>query len=258
VERDSERKWQEEHHRRRTAIGEQKRRWQVKFYTREGKPDKLRRPGRPWAKEAFAGPEFDTFFLGGANLLVGRKGESPARLGSEKSLQTVTDALHLQSTINQMVQYGSLLKPIFSTMEEAEADLIVNDGFPKVAGFAEPKPEPGSEGPVPSPTKELQLDVVVDIESPTRAAVEQPGGGADKVSFSPDGKQRVAGKKSIAKPTETLSQASLKKKPYSSKIPWTLLDELEAEKHKLAVAQSEILPFERHPRPGIEKPPKGK
>ena len=137
-------------------------------------------------------------------------------------------------------------------MEEAEADLIVNNGFPKVAGFSEPAPEPGSEGPVPSPTKQLQLDAIVDVESPTRKAVS---GHADAET---DAARRVEvdGKPPVQAPPETLHTASLKAKPYSSKIPWTLLDELEAEKHKLVVAQQEVLPFERGGRPGITRPPK--
>ena len=43
-----------------------------------------------------------------------------------------------------------------------------------------------------------------------------------------------------------------KVQPYASKIPWTLLDELEAEKHKLAEEKNVRLPFEKD-RAGMKK-----
>ena len=86
------------------AIGNQKRKWRVKFFSREGKPDNCGgREGHGGAK--FCWPRIRHILSWWSQLLVGRKGESPGRLGSEKSLKTVTDALHLQSTMNQMVQY---------------------------------------------------------------------------------------------------------------------------------------------------------
>ena len=249
--RNSERKWQEETRAKQVRIASQKRKWRINFFTQTGKPDKLRRGGHPWDPKAFAGPEHDTFFLGGADLMLGRKGESPARMGSEKALNTAVRAVHLQSTINQMTQYGALLKPIFGTMEEAEADLIVNNGFPKVETVPVPVPEPGTEGPVLPPSRDNERREAADEGSPLRATMAAPGAHADSIL-------------SLADPTLTLGlqkekraavKSGIAKKPYASRIPWTLLDELEAEKHKLVTEQVNRLPFERRPRKGMSLSP---
>jgi hypothetical protein len=108
--RNSERKWQEETRAKQVRVASQKRKWRINFFTKTGKPDKQRRAGHPWSKEAFADESHESFFLGGADLLLGRKGESPGRLGSQKALQTALAAVHLQSTQNTMVQYGSVSK----------------------------------------------------------------------------------------------------------------------------------------------------
>ena len=42
---------------RQQAIAEERRKWQVRFYTMNGKPDKKRRPGRPWDPSVYAGPD---------------------------------------------------------------------------------------------------------------------------------------------------------------------------------------------------------
>ena len=106
--RNSERKWQEETRAKQVRVASQKRKWRINFFTKTGKPDKQRRSGHPWEDGAFADESHDSFFLGGADLMLGRKGESPARMGSEKALQTALAAVHLQSTQNTMVQYGSV------------------------------------------------------------------------------------------------------------------------------------------------------
>ena len=106
--RNSERKWQEETREKQVKVASQKRKWRINFFTKTGKPDKQRRAGHPWAEGAFADESHDSFYLGGADLFIGRKGESPGRLGSQKALQTALAAVHLQSTQNTMVQYGSV------------------------------------------------------------------------------------------------------------------------------------------------------
>ena len=111
--RNSERKWQEETREKQVRVASQKRKWRINFFTKTGKPDKQRRAGHPWEDGAFADASHDTFFLGGADLMLGRKGEKPGRLGSEKALQTALAAVHLQSTQNTMVQYGSVRLSFF-------------------------------------------------------------------------------------------------------------------------------------------------
>jgi hypothetical protein len=254
--RNSERKWQEETRAQQIRVASQKRKWRIQFYTRTGKPDKLRRTGHPWDRKAFAGPEHETFFLGGANLMLGRTGESPARMGSEKAINTAVQAVHLQSTINQMTQYGALLKPLFGTMEEAEADLIVNGGFPKVQTVPVPEPEPGADGPVLPPSQENRRQEQVDAGSPVRLAMEHPGVSASSMLALADaGAGRRAQRREEAAKKTAVPQEGISRQPYHSRIPWTLLDELEAEKHKLVTEQVNRLPFERRPKPGMEVGP---
>lgn len=257
--RDSERKWQQKAFADRVAIADQKRKWGVKFFTQTGKPDKARKPGQAWDKSALAGPEHATFFMGGANIMLGRKGESPARMGTFDSLTNVFDAVHLQSTMNQMVQYGALLKPLYSNMEEANADLIVNNGFPKTTFVELPPEQEGTLGPVPPAAVEERQLAVVDQGRELRKAVEGDAIAAtiDLESMSLEDALHEAEEKvrkqiedEINPPTPPRKKKSI---PYASKIPWTLLDELEAEKHKLAEEKNTRLPFERVNRAGMKK-----
>ncbi len=255
--RDSERKWQLNAFEKRSAIADQKRRWQVKFFTQSGKPDKARKPGQAWDESALAGPEHNTFYMGGANIMLGRQGKKVGRMGTDDSLAAVFDAVHLQSTMNQMIQYGALLKPLYDNMEEANADLIVNDGFPKHNFVTAPKEESGSQGPVLSAQQESQQLAIVESGSPLRQAVEGNAVAAkiDLESMSledalkeAEDKVRQALDEEINPPTPPRKR---KVQPYASKIPWTLLDELEAEKHKLAQEKDTRLPFEKN-RPGMK------
>ena len=59
--RESRRVHSEEKREKLKAVAAERRRWKVRFFNADGKPDKRRPPGRPWAKEAFAGPERDVF-----------------------------------------------------------------------------------------------------------------------------------------------------------------------------------------------------
>ncbi len=183
--------------------------------------------------------------------MLGRKGESPARMGSEKALNTAVRAVHLQSTINQMTQYGALLKPIFGTMEEAEADLIVNGGFPKIETVSIPMPEPGADGPVLPPSRDNERREVADAGSPMRATMASPGAHTDSMLALAD--PSVTREPQNAK--RSVTKSGVAKKPYASRIPWTLLDELEAEKHKLVTEQVNRLPFERRARKGMSLSP---
>ena len=196
--------------------------------------------------------------MGGANIMLGRQGKKVGRMGTDSSLAAVFDAVHLQSTMNQMIQYGALLKPLYDNMEEANADLIVNDGFPKHNFVTMPKDEPGSQGPVPSAQQENQQLAIVESGSPLRQAVEGNAIAAniDLESMSledalkeAEDKVRQALDEEINPPTPPRKR---KVQPYASKIPWTLLDELEAEKHKLAEEKMTRLPFEKD-RPGMKK-----
>ena len=190
--------------------------------------------------------------------MLGRQGKKVGRMGTDSSLAAVFDAVHLQSTMNQMIQYGALLKPLYDNMEEANADLIVNDGFPKHNFVTMPEDEPGAQGPVPSASQENEQLAIVEHGSPLRQAVDGDTVAAqiDLESMSledalkeAEDKVRQALEDEINPPTPPRKR---KVQPYASKIPWTLLDELEAEKHKLAEEKNVRLPFEKD-RAGMKK-----
>eukprot|EP00505_MAST-04D_sp_SCG-Rhode-Island_P001492 Stramenopile-MAST_4_protein_1492 len=249
--RDSEKNWQLKAFTDRVRIADQKRKWGIKFFTQTGKPDKTRKPGQPWADSALAGPEHMTFYMGGANLMLGRDGKAPARMGTNDSLNAVFDAVHLQSTMNQMIQYGALLKPLYGNMEEATADLIVNDGFPRHSFVDLPPKETGASGPVPSIDIQEKHAAIVEHGNELRQAVEGESIAAtiDLESMSLEDALHEAESKVRQQIEEELNPPTPPRKrkflPYASKIPWTLLDELEAEKHKLAEEKETRLPFER-------------
>jgi len=103
----------------RQKIADEKRKWQVKFFKPSGKPDKLRRPGRPWEEKAYAGAEKSTFCGGTANLFAYNNDAEKLRVGSNESVARLMQKLQLQSYHNQVQQYEALLKPLASNMQGA-------------------------------------------------------------------------------------------------------------------------------------------
>lgn len=106
---------------KRQAIANEKRKWMVKFYTQNGKPDKLRRPGRKWEPEAFAGPEKMTYCsASGVNLMVGNQERAKGiKEGSKESVEQVINELSLQTYLQQVQHYENLLNPIYGVMQGA-------------------------------------------------------------------------------------------------------------------------------------------
>jgi len=104
---------------KRQKIADERRRWQVKIFKPSGKPDKLRRPGRPWDSLAFAGADRNTFTGGAANLFAYNNDHDKLRVGSNESIDRLMQKLQLQSYHNQVQQYEALLKPLASNMQDA-------------------------------------------------------------------------------------------------------------------------------------------
>ena len=88
----------------RQKIADEKRKWSVKFFKPSGKPDKLRRPGRPWESKAYAGAEKATFCGGTANLFAAASDSEKLRVGSNESISKLMQKLQLQSYHNQVQQ----------------------------------------------------------------------------------------------------------------------------------------------------------
>mmetsp|Transcript_7959 Transcript_7959/g.11894 ORF Transcript_7959/g.11894 Transcript_7959/m.11894 type:complete len:291 (-) Transcript_7959:28-900(-) len=99
-------------------VADERRRWQVLYYTKGGKPDKKRRPGRPWDPSVFAGPEKAVYSVGpqGVDLFaLDAQGPSGGSSGATKQL----DKISLQAYLEQVSCYEQLLKPITDIMQRS-------------------------------------------------------------------------------------------------------------------------------------------
>ena len=63
--------------------------WQVRWLRPSGKPDKNRRPGRPWDAAAYSGPERETFCGGTSDVFAFNASVDSLRMGSDESLKRV-------------------------------------------------------------------------------------------------------------------------------------------------------------------------
>lgn len=140
------------------AIAEERRLWQVLYYTRDGKPDKKRRPGKPWDPSVYAGAERATYCGANVDLLAFVRQQAPAAaaaaakqqqlLGKQKSkknskqklktkkkstgigigedgdkdlaqsVQTTVEQVSLQTFLDEVKVYQELLDPIQSILEK--------------------------------------------------------------------------------------------------------------------------------------------
>jgi len=116
VERTQERDLLERTNRKREAIAAERRRWAVRYTTRNGKPDKTRRPGRPWDKKIVAGPDKQTYTGTGINMFaeMGRENLRPGETGSvEQTLQRMS----LQTYLEEVNAYEQILNPLMGAMK---------------------------------------------------------------------------------------------------------------------------------------------
>ena len=98
-------------------IAAERRRWHVRFFNPEGKPDKKRPAGRPWAKEAFAGPEKNVFCGGTADLNAFLDDGDHLRAGSTESLKRLFAKIQLQNHLNEVAQAESLMKGLAGPLQ---------------------------------------------------------------------------------------------------------------------------------------------
>ena len=106
---------------KRQSIGEEKRRWRIKFYNSDGKPDKRRRPGRAWDAEAVAGPEKATYTAGhGVDLAAGcppAERVKAATVSAQAAVDNALAELSLQTYLDQVNHYEKLLEPLMDIMQ---------------------------------------------------------------------------------------------------------------------------------------------
>jgi len=219
---------------KRQKVAAERRKWGIKFRKASGKPDKLRRPGRPWDQAAFAGAEANTFCGGAANLFAyNNGGNDKLRAGSNESIDRIMGKLQLQSYHNQQRQYEALLKPLAENMQAAF------QGGKDQVGVADETmeefniPLPGHTPRLPTPPQEGRRE-----DPPSPDPYEDPyfqtdDGDPNKMDLS------AASSLNYKTPSERAARqksntAKKKHRPPVSRLPWQLLDELQAEKDALA------------------------
>jgi hypothetical protein len=110
---------------KRIAVAEEKRKWQIRFYTKDGKPDKRRRPGKPWDKSVYAGAEKATYSsTTGVDLLAFIREKTKDANDPTKpkptpleSTQETLNKVTLQTYLDQVKTYEQLLNPISSILQ---------------------------------------------------------------------------------------------------------------------------------------------
>ena len=81
--------------------------------TKNGKPDKKRRPGKPWDPSIFAGPDKLTPCIGGnIDLFANNPGEETLKAGSKESVDKTLDKYALQNYLDQVNQYDKMVQPL--------------------------------------------------------------------------------------------------------------------------------------------------
>jgi hypothetical protein len=209
---------------RRQAIGAEKRKWKIRFYTREGKPDQKRRPDRAWHPSGdfslndvlhfmlgrllsrcrnftvLAGPEKSVYSAGvGVNLMANlqaeeRKAKGKKRCpcfqqdsvdetrmfaglkdsGSEESVESTMAQYALQTYLDQVRTYQTMLRPIENIMKRtlgaAPDDVNTQHNF----GYGDMGPELphalGEMGAVPKDWSTIYTDAHLDGSSSSSSA----------------------------------------------------------------------------------------
>jgi hypothetical protein len=109
---------------KRRAIAEEKRRWTIKYYTKNGKPDRKRRPGRPADKSILEAALKKITFSGGHDVDLTALNEGnvnsavSGRLGSEESIKKAITQVTLQNYLNELHKYEQLMNPLSKIMED--------------------------------------------------------------------------------------------------------------------------------------------
>ena len=106
---------------KRMAIANERRKWQVFYYTSDGKPDKRRRPGKSWDKDIFAGEERQTYHGGSNDILGGMPDNNKTKPGSDESIKQTLNQMSLQTYLQEVNAYEQLLNPITNIMQNTVA-----------------------------------------------------------------------------------------------------------------------------------------
>merc|ERR1711871_604081 len=97
---------------RKQKIADEKRKWQVRYTTPDGKPDKKRRPGRPWDPSVLAKPDHMTHTPLVDLTAEIRANDSVLKPGSDESVERSLNRAALQHYLDQVNTYEQMLMPI--------------------------------------------------------------------------------------------------------------------------------------------------
>lgn len=110
---------------KRLSVAEERRKWQVRYYTSDGKPDKRRRPGRPWDRSVYANADKATYSSGtNVDLLAFNhihdqmKEEDKKIRSAHESASDAVNKVSLNTYLDQMRVYEQLLQPIQNILSE--------------------------------------------------------------------------------------------------------------------------------------------
>jgi len=120
---------------RRMAIADERRKWRLIFYTKDGKPDKKRRPGRPWDPTVIAKEDKMTYTGAGVDLLAFENDSLGLKPGSKEAVTNALNQLSLQTYLEQMNHYEQLLNPISEIMQKTLGAPPRADIPPEELGF---------------------------------------------------------------------------------------------------------------------------
>jgi len=101
---------------RKRKIAHERRFWKINFTTKTGKPDKMRRPGKPWNPSVFSNSARNGYSSGAIDLLV----QSGLREGSDgkffASPERIESVIEHQSYLTEVQQYEEIWNPISQIM----------------------------------------------------------------------------------------------------------------------------------------------
>ena len=118
---------------KRQAIADEKRKWRIVFYNSDGRPDRRRRPGRPWDSSAIAGPDKYVYNSANVNLFATNPDGKTHKVGSHEAIDRQLEQISLTTYLQQMHHYEQIMKPIQEIMQ-------------KTLGHPPKKPGPESKG----------------------------------------------------------------------------------------------------------------
>jgi hypothetical protein len=255
---------QESQRKRRQDIAEEKRNWAVLWIHPDGKPDKKRRPGRPWDPSVFADKDKITHHPVVDLLAHEKASEKVLKPGTDESIKSVVEQVSLQTYLGQINTYEQLIQPITQIMQNNLGGGSGQPG-PENRGFgimglalpgalsgigAIPKEDQGHEtsnlnalgessdstyfdpDEFPKNGSVNELRVGFDDDFSTVERYSEYSGGSSVEDFLKEQEEAKAAKEVEVKRLNIKKLSRSRRRPPAVSIPWKLLDELDGEKSK--------------------------